>query len=127
MAVLAATLPGMPLVYSGQEDGLDRRLKFFDRDPIVWKDFGRAGFYQNLAALKHRHPALQSALQEGNLEIIETANPDVFAFRRVKGSDQVRVVVNLAGREAQVSLPGGGGVTLKAWGWLIDTPGAVSR
>jgi glycosidase len=36
MAVLAATLPGMPLVYTGQEDGLDKRLKFFDRDTIQW-------------------------------------------------------------------------------------------
>ena len=127
MAVLAATLPGMPLIYSGQEAGLDKRLKFFDRDPIVWEDFARTSLYQTLVALKHQHEALRSDLREGNLEIIETGNPDVFAFRRVSGSDQLRVAVNLSGRQTQVSLPGEGDVTLKAWGWNIATPEPASR
>jgi len=122
MSVLAATLPGMPLVYSGQEDGQDKRLKFFDRDPIVWKNFGRAGLYQRLAVLKHHHPALQNALEGGNFDIIETGNPNVFAFLRVKGGDQVRVVVNLVGSDSHFSLPREGGVTLKAWEWIIDAP-----
>jgi glycosidase len=39
MAVLAATLPGMPLIYGGQESGLDKRIEFFEKDPIEWKDY----------------------------------------------------------------------------------------
>ena len=36
--VMAGTVNGMPLVYSGQEAGLNRSLKFFDKDPIEWKE-----------------------------------------------------------------------------------------
>ncbi|HNI44383.1 MAG TPA: alpha-amylase family glycosyl hydrolase, partial [Chitinophagales bacterium] len=31
-AILTATIPGMPLVYSGQESALKKRLKFFEKD-----------------------------------------------------------------------------------------------
>ena len=35
MFVLGATLPGMPLIYSGQEAGLDRRLSFLARTALT--------------------------------------------------------------------------------------------
>ncbi|MCH7629148.1 MAG: DUF3459 domain-containing protein, partial [Proteobacteria bacterium] len=122
MAVLAATLPGMPLVYSGQEDGLNKRLKFFDKDPIAWGKFDRAPFYARLLALKHGHPALASGMAPGNLRLIEAGNPRVFAFRRVAGRDRVTVAVNLSAVPARVTLPGLGSRSLKGWGWSI-TPG----
>jgi hypothetical protein len=53
MAVLAATLPGMPLIYGGQEAGLDKRIEFFEKDPIQWKDYKYAPFYTGLLKLKH--------------------------------------------------------------------------
>jgi glycosidase len=34
MAVLTATLPGMPLLYSGQESAFNKRLRFYDKDTI---------------------------------------------------------------------------------------------
>ncbi len=119
MAVLAATLPGMPLVYSGQEDGLNKRLKFFDKDSIAWGRFARAPFYARLLALKHRHPALASGMEPGNLQLIDTGNPKVFAFRRVMGKDRVTVAVNLSKAPARVTLPGIGAQSLKGWGWTI--------
>ncbi len=39
-AVLTYMLPGMPLIYSGQEVGLNRRLQFFEKDSIDWADTG---------------------------------------------------------------------------------------
>ncbi len=119
MAVLAATLPGMPLVYSGQEAGLDKRLAFFDKDRIAWKSSQRAAFYAGMLTLKHRHPALLSSMEPGNLQLIDTGNPKVFAFRRVAGKDRVRVVVNLSGLPTKVSLPGGRPLALAGWGWNI--------
>lgn len=123
MAVLAATLPGMPLVYSGQEAGLDKRLKFFDRDPIDWPKAGkpmpREAFYAGLLALKHRHPALASGVEPGNLEILDAGTPDVFAFRRIKGADRVTVVVNLQGKAVTAAVDGRR-VALKPWGWMIS-------
>ena len=120
MAVLAATLPGMPLVYSGQEAAFDRRLKFFDKDEIAWTNYPRAEFYRELLTLKKRHPALTNSLEPGNLELIETGNDKVFAFRRIAGKDQVRVVVNLSAQAVQVRMPGARPLKLKGWGWWID-------
>lgn len=119
MAVLAATLPGMPLVYGGQEGGLDKRLKFFDRDPIVWQDFRRAALYRQLLKLKHDHPALATGMAPGNLEILETGNSKVFAFRRVTGRDTLGVAVNLAGEQARYTGFGGKAAVLNGWGWTI--------
>jgi len=119
IAVLAATLPGMPLVYSGQEDGLNKRLKFFDKDPIVWGKHARASFYASLLALKHAHPALTSEHVPGNLELIDTGNPKVFAFRRIKGVDRVRVEVNVSG-EPQRYTVAGKARRLAPWRWVIS-------
>ena len=35
LAVLTFALPGMPLIYGGQEARLDKRLEFFEKDPIA--------------------------------------------------------------------------------------------
>ena len=47
--VLSTVVNGMPLVYSGQEAGLDRPLKFFEKDTIVWKNHPFAGIYTTLS------------------------------------------------------------------------------
>lgn len=120
MAVLAATLPGMPLVYSGQESAFDRRLKFFDKDQIDWGSYSRAEFYRRLLALKKKHPALTNSHEPGNMEILETGNDRVFAFRRIAGKDKVRVVVNLSADPVTVRIPAGKPISLKGWGWRID-------
>ncbi|MEO1022653.1 MAG: alpha-amylase family glycosyl hydrolase, partial [Bacteroidota bacterium] len=44
-AVLSATISGMPLIYNGQESGLDKRLEFFEKDPIDWKEYKYEAFY----------------------------------------------------------------------------------
>ncbi|WP_353228309.1 alpha-amylase family glycosyl hydrolase [Novosphingobium sp.] len=119
MAVLAATLPGMPLVYSGQEDANAKRLKFFDRDPIAWGKFPRASFYRRLLALKHAHPALTNTMAPGNLRLITTDNAHVFAFTRDLGRDHVRVVVNLSAESTRFIWPDGKARLLTGWGWAI--------
>lgn len=119
MAVLAATLPGMPLVYSGQESGLDRRLKFFDKDQIDWGSYRRAPLYRYLLGLKKRHPALTNSHEPGNLELIETGNPKVLAFRRIAKGDRVTVIANLSAEPVRVKLGGARPLNLPAWGWKI--------
>jgi glycosidase len=116
MAVLAATLPGMALVYSGQEAALDKRLAFFDKDPIDWKTYSRTDFYARLLKLKHDRPALWNGASGGRMRLLDTGNPKVFAFDRTKGKDRVRVVVNLTG-SAQLFQIAGKDQTLPAWGW----------
>jgi glycosidase len=36
MAVMSYALPGAPMIYSGQEAGNNKRLKFFEKDDIDW-------------------------------------------------------------------------------------------
>lgn len=54
--MLSVVGEGMPLIYSGQEAGNDRRLEFFERDPIVWREHPLGELYRKLFALKRRTP-----------------------------------------------------------------------
>ncbi|MDZ7741384.1 MAG: alpha-amylase family glycosyl hydrolase [Bacteroidota bacterium] len=51
-AALTYVLPGMPLIYSGQEAGLDKRLLFFEKDSISWDEMKLLDFYTRLNEIK---------------------------------------------------------------------------
>ena len=70
--VLGYMLPGMPLIYSGQEAGLNKRLSFFDKDTIRWDDYKLAGFFATLNKLKHGNKALWNGTAGGPLVILKT-------------------------------------------------------
>jgi glycosidase len=124
MAVLAATLPGMPLIYGGQESGLDKRIEFFEKDPVQWKDYAYAPFYASLLKLKHDNPALWNGQYGGGIQVLETGNDKVFAFQRQRGGNVVKVSVNLSNETQRFSLPGRKGTqTLAAWDYRIEAPG----
>ncbi|MDE7466625.1 MAG: alpha-amylase [Muribaculaceae bacterium] len=93
-AVLSYTLPGMPLIYTGQEVGLDRAFEFFEKDQAPdWNaNQDITAFYKALNELKHTQPALAAGSARGaKIEKIATASPDIIAFRR----GNVMVVANL--------------------------------
>lgn len=104
-AVLTYVLPGMPLIYSGQEVGLNRRLQFFEKDSIEWKDRDRfIPLYRSLNALKKENPALMC--QERNGEMVEIANDkahSVWSFKRVKSGNEVVGVFNFSKKKQKVS------------------------
>ena len=119
-AVLSYTLPGMPLIYSGQESRLDKRLAFFEKDAIDWKRFEMQAFYTEMNALKHHNPALGNGQYGAPTEVLTTGNDKVFAFQRHLGSNRVRVVVNLSGATQSYTLVDGKAQSLDAWRWHID-------
>jgi glycosidase len=124
MAVLAATLPGMPLIYGGQESKLDKRLEFFEKDPVQWKTYEYAPFYTSLLALKHANPALWNGQYGGDVQVLETGNDKVFAFKRQLGKNAVSVTVNVSGEKQSYALPGRKGQqSLAAWDYRIDASG----
>ena len=112
-AVLTFTLPGMPLIYNGQESRLVKKLAFFEKDAIDWKRYELTEFYAGLTALKHAHPALAAGQYGAPVKLLD-GPPDVVAFERKLGSDALRVAVNLS-KAPQVFA----GKTLPAWGWSI--------
>ncbi|HRG58097.1 MAG TPA: alpha-amylase family glycosyl hydrolase [Bacteroidia bacterium] len=101
--VLSATLYGMPLLYSGQEAGLDKKLKMYDKDPIVWGSYANADFYTRLLSLKRRNNALLHSESGGAFAKILNNKPDqVYSFYRRKGKDELVVILNLSNKDANV-------------------------
>jgi glycosidase len=108
MAVLTYTLPGMPLLYSGQEAGMNKMLRFFDKDTIDWNfSSPLAEFYKKLNQLKRNNASLWNGLSGGILQRIKTNNDStVFAFVREKEEDKIFVITNLSARPITVKFSG---------------------
>ncbi len=106
MAALSWLVPGMPLIYNGQEVGFDRRLAFFEKDSIDWNDRGGFGeFYRTLGELKHSSAALASDLGCASfVRVAGDAPRQVFSFMRQAGEDKVLCVFNLSARDATTRL-----------------------
>lgn len=100
MAVFAFTSHGMPLMYSGQEAGLNKTLKFFEKDSIDWKYQDKTLFYKTLLALKRNNKALWNGVHGGPLNIINTDNPDkVLVYEREKDGEKVLVALNMSDKK----------------------------
>jgi len=93
-AVLSFTLPqGQPLIYTGQEIGLSRRLAFFEKDPITdWSPNGYTAFFKRLTLLKHNNPALAAGERGGDLVWLEDMPEGVVGFSREVEGNKVIVV-----------------------------------
>ena len=106
-AVIAGAIPGMLLIYSGQEAGLNRRLPFFEKDSIEWREHEFAGRYSKLLHLKRENSALWNGAAGGEfIRVPNSNNQAVFSFVREKSSDKVFVVVNLSNAEQEVVFSG---------------------
>lgn len=104
-AVLTYTLPGMPMIYSGQEDALNKRLRFFDKDTIHWGVFEHQDFYRQLGDLRKEYSALWSGEAGAIMKRIKTSdNESVFAFIRTQDDNGVLVITNLSDGVKQVSM-----------------------
>jgi len=103
--VLSAIVSGMPLVYSGQETGLNKSLDFYEKDEIEWQEHAFAGMYKKLFALKHRTQALWNGSWGGRMERIISNKPEqVISFYREKKGDKVIVIINFSSSVAKVNL-----------------------
>ncbi|MEZ0484047.1 alpha-amylase family glycosyl hydrolase [Fibrella aquatica] len=106
---LTSTIGGMPLVYNGMESGLNRRLQFFEKDPIDWGTYSETTFYKSLLTLKHRNRALWNGNEGGELVKIPTGrDAQVYAFHRQRDNDQVIVIANLSNQLQTIRLTGEG-------------------
>ena len=106
---LTHTLEGMPLVYNGMESNLNKRLIFYEKEPISWANYGKTDFFKSLLTLKHRNRALWNGLAGGKSVKIPTDHDEaVYAFYRQKDNDRVAVVVNLSAQPQLIRLTGEG-------------------
>ena len=94
--VLSATARnGMPLLYTGQEASLNKRLRFFEKDTVDWNGPSLADFYGAMFELKHTQPALANGPWGGPQAALRTnGGARVYAFTRTQGANTVLVAVN---------------------------------
>lgn len=107
-AVLSYTLPGMPLIYTGQETGMNRAFEFFKKDNAPqWEPRNEYfTFYQTLNRLKHENRALLAGEQGGKMVRYPTTSNDLYVFSRTVGDDSVLVLVNLGSKDQKVKFTG---------------------
>ena len=101
-AALAFSLEGIPLIYSGQEEPLTKRLAFFEKDTIGFSTFKYASFYQALINFKRNNPALWNGASGGKLEILHSSDK-VLCIERKKQGNEVLSFFNLSSES--VDLP----------------------
>ena len=137
-AVLSFTIPGMPLLYSGQETGLNKRLKFFEKDPIEWTDSKWQDFYTQLIGLKTENDVFWNGIAGGSMDVIQLPDAlNVFAFERKTEENRALVLTNLSDEEVEVNIgeefkgsdfvdglsgqafDHTGKIQMKAWGFLV--------
>lgn len=101
--VLAFTIAGMPLLYSGQEggeqypDGRAHRLRFFEKDTVNWNGYKLQDFYSRLFNLHRNNPALWNGESGGEFKRYNTSNNDVlYCYSRTKDNNSVIVLLNFS-------------------------------
>jgi glycosidase len=95
--VLSVVGEGMPLIYNGQEAGNTRRLSFFDKDPIEWREHPLGELYRQLFALKRENSALWNGAWGATMIYVPNSSPArVFSFVRRNERDKVFAVLNFS-------------------------------
>jgi glycosidase len=104
-SVLSYALNGMPLIYSGQEAGMKKRLRFFDKDTIDFRTLPLAEFYTRLNKLKATELAMVHGEKSGDFVRLKTgADEQVFACLRKKDNSKVLFVINLSAKNAKIKM-----------------------
>jgi alpha-amylase len=106
--VLSATVQnGMPLLYTGQEVSMNKRLRFFEKDTVDWNGPSLASFYRSMFDLKHSQAALANGAWGGRQTALKTNGGDrVYAFTRTRDANVVLVAVNFGDAPASVAYEG---------------------
>lgn len=105
IVALQFTIPGVPLIYYGDETGVTGGKDPDNRKSYPWEneDVDLIGFYKRIAQIRNG----QDALKKGDFNIFDTEE-DIFAFERVYENERVVVVVNVSNAQKVVR-----GITLE--------------
>jgi len=105
MAALTFAAKGMPLIYDGQEYGLNHRLKFFEKDSIPHTMGPWFEFYTKLDGLKAKYKALNGGKKAADYTRLKTSNDTaILAFKRAKEGESIIFIANLTNKEQSFKL-----------------------
>ena len=97
MTALSYVMPGMPLIYSGNEYGLNHSLKFFEKDSIPKTKGKDWELRAKLGKLKSENLALNGGKSKANYTRIKTDDDaNVLAFVREKNGKKVVYIANFS-------------------------------
>lgn len=103
--VLISTIPGIPMIYTGEEVANDKRLDLFDKVDVDWNRPNDVGeLYKKLFNLRHTNKALTL----GSMIPVPSVNKQmVYAFFRIYENDAVLVVLNFSkvNTEVEIAIP----------------------
>ncbi len=135
MTVFSYIIPGMPLIYSGQEYNLNHRLKFFEKDSIPKEKGNMWNVLEKLGALKNKNVALNGGKQSASYLIFETDNENVLKYIRSKDGKKIIFIANFSSEPQTFKMTDEGifldymankdilfnneGVTLASWAYKI--------
>ena len=105
LTVMQFTLYGMPLIYQGQEIGDPDTLNYFTDAKVNWSKVDRKmlNTVRTLIALRHTLPAFADEVAP---EWLTTGNAGVLAYKKVNGSSEAIVVLNVGEQPADIELKG---------------------
>lgn len=101
-AVLSYIVPGMPMIYTGEEASLDHRLQFFTKDNVDWDNdrHDMKNLYKDLSALRDEHACLWAQPWGGLMAILPSDHPEqIFAFEREAEGDLCLAMFNFSNQE----------------------------
>jgi alpha-amylase len=103
-AVLTQTFANaLPLIYSGQEEPVLRKIEFFEKDKMEFGSYRRAAFYNSLLNLRKSTPALSV---DAEFKKIPTGKDNfVYAYMREKSGRKVFVILNLNEKTSEITFP----------------------
>ncbi|MDQ3017080.1 MAG: alpha-glucosidase C-terminal domain-containing protein, partial [Bacteroidota bacterium] len=93
----------MPLIYSGQEEPLKKRLAFFEKDTIPFGHYEYEAFYTTLNQLKKKNHALWNGQDGGNSKRVNVSDK-VYAFMREKDGDRFVGIFNMSDKPQTTQL-----------------------
>lgn len=102
--VFATTLPGVPLIYNGQELGVQDTVSFFEATPYDWDmdpDSTLMPFYTEYMDFYTG----SKALQEGSLDILTPNSDNALLYRRVADAEELLIAINVRNTEVSIDLP----------------------
>ena len=106
MTALTYAIPGMPLIYSGQEYDMNYRLEFFGKDTIPKTKGKMWPLLEKLGNLKNNETALEGGKNGATYERIKTSkDTSVLAFKRSKEGSEFIYIANLSSKPVKFTLP----------------------
>jgi len=109
LTVLYFTIYDLPLIYNGQEVGLNKSMGLFEVSRVEWSPVNPVinRLFKKLTALKRTQKALESGSNRGSLFSYTTTNDaNVYAYSRKRDENEVLILLNFSNAPLTLSFTG---------------------